>query len=82
MDNNCENNNKENLEEKDIKHDLHFYANNMKERKMVIKENLQSKKENKKDIRMRNDLQNLSDKINNVFNSFFDYYEKNKSNLK
>ena len=82
LDNNCENNNKENLEEKDIKHDLHFYANNMKERKMVIKENLQSKKENKKDIRMRNDLQNLNDKINNVFNSFFDYYEKNKSNLK
>ena len=82
LDNNFENNNKENLEEKDIKHDLHFYANNMKERKMVIKENLQSKKENKKDIRMRNDLQNLSDKINNVFNSFFDYYEKNKSNLK
>ena len=82
LDNNCANNNKENLEDKEIKHDLHFYANTMKERKMLVKENLQSKQENKSDISMRSDLENLNDKINNIFNSFFEYYEKNKNNLK
>ena len=82
LDNNCANNNKENLEDKEIKHDLHFYANTMKERKMLVKENLQSKQENKSDISMRSDLENLNDKINSVFNSFFEYYEKNKNNLK
>ena len=71
-----------NLEDKEIKHDLHFYANTMKERKMLVKENLQSKQENKSDISMRSDLENLNDKINNIFNSFFEYYEKNKNNLK
>ena len=70
------------LEDKEIKHDLHFYANTMKERKMLVKENLQSKQENKSDISMRSDLENLNDKINSVFISFFEYYEKNKNNLK
>ena len=75
----CIKNNKENIEENEIKHELHFFAKTMKERQMIIKENLQSKRGNKYDIRMRTDLQNLSDKMNNVFNNFFDYYEKNKS---
>ena len=54
----------------------------MKERKMLVKENLQSKQENKSDISMRSDLENLNDKINSVFISFFEYHEKNKNNLK
>ena len=72
------NNDKENTEEKEIKHDLHFYANTMKERQIIIKENLHSKKGNKIDLRMHNDLKNLDDKINKLFNSFFDYYQKKK----
>ena len=74
--------NKGKIAENEIKHDLHFYANTMKERQMIVKENLQNKKGNKIDIRMRNDLQNLNDKINNLFNCFFDYYEKNKDKMK
>ena len=74
--------NKGKIGENEIKHDLHFYANTMKERQMIIKENLLNKKWNKGDIRMRNDLQNLNDKINNLFNCFFDYYEKNKDKMK
>jgi hypothetical protein len=75
-------NNKGKIEEKEIKHDLHFYANTMKERQMVIKENLHNKKCNKKDLRMQNDLENLSEKINQVFNCFFDFYQKNNDKLK
>ena len=74
--------NKGKIGENEIKHDLHFYANTMKERQMIIKENLLNKKGNKGDIRMKNDLQNLNDKINNLFNCFFDYYEKNKDKMK
>ena len=75
-------NNKGKIEEKEIKHDLHFYANTMKERQMVIKENLHNKKCNKNDLRMQNDLENLSEKINQVFNCFFDFYQKNNDKLK
>ena len=75
-------NNKGKIEEKEIKHDLHFYANTMKERQIVIKENLHNKKCNKNDLRMQNDLENLSEKINQVFNCFFDFYQKNNDKLK
>ena len=75
-------NNKGKIEEKEIKHDLHFYANTMKERQMVIKENLHNKKCNKNDLRMQHDLENLSEKINQVFNCFFDFYQKNNDKLK
>jgi hypothetical protein len=71
------------IEEKEMKHDLHFYANTMKERQMIIKENLQSKKANKCDIRLQNELENLSDRINKLFNCYFDYYQqKNNKVLK
>ena len=82
INNTCANNkDKGNIEEKEMKHDLHFYANTMKERQMIIKENLQSKKGNKCDIRMQNELENLSDRINKLFNCYFDYYQqKNKNN--
>ena len=68
------------IEEKEIKHDLHFYANTMKERQMIIKENLQSKKANKCDIRLQNELENLSDRINKLFNCYFDYYQQKNNN--
>ena len=68
------------LEENEMKHDLHFYANTMKERQMIIKENLQSKKGNKCDLRIQNELQNLSDKINKLFNCYFDYYQQKNYN--
>ncbi len=82
INNACTNNkDKGKIEEKEMKHDLHFYANTMKERQMIIKENLQSKKGNKCDLRMQNELENLSDRINKLFNCYFDYYEqKNNSN--
>ena len=82
INNACTNNkDKGKIEEKEMKHDLHFYANTMKERQMTIKENLQSKKGNKCDLRMQNELENLSDRINKLFNCYFDYYEqKNNSN--
>ena len=71
------------IEEKEMKHDLHFYANTMKERQMIVKENLQSKKGNKGDMRTQSDLQNLSDRINKLFNCYFDYYQqKNNKVLK
>ena len=71
------------IEEKEMKHDLHFYANTMKERQMIVKENLQSKKGNKGDMRTLSDLQNLSDRINKLFNCYFDYYQqKNNKVLK
>ena len=82
MNNICTNNYKGKAEENEIKHDLHFYANTKKESQMILKENLQSKKGNNNDIRMRNDLKNLNDKINSLFHSFFDFYEKNKSKMK
>ena len=79
----CINNtDKAKLEEKEIKHDLHFYANTMKERQIIIKENLQCKKGNKNDLRMQNDLIHLEDKINQLFNSFFDYHQKNTNKIK
>ena len=66
-----------------MKHDLHFYANTMKERQMIVKENLQCKKGNKGDMRTQSDLQNLSDRINKLFNCYFDYYQqKNNKVLK
>ena len=71
---------KEKIEEKEMKHDLHFYANTMKERQMIIKENLQSKKANKCDIRLQNELENLSDRINKLFNCYFDYYQQKNNN--
>ena len=82
INNTCANNkDKGNIEEKEMKHDLHFYANTMKERQMIIKENLQSKKGNKCDTRMQNELENLSDRINKLFNCYFDYYQqKNNDN--
>ena len=82
INNTCTNNkDKGKIEGKEMKHDLHFYANTMKERQMIIKENLQSKKGNKCDLRMQNELENLSDRINKLFNCYFDYYEqKNNSN--
>ena len=71
------------IEEKEMKHDLHFYANTMKERQMIVKENLQSKKGNKGDMRTQSDLQNLSDRINKLFSCYFDYYQqKNNKVLK
>ena len=71
------------IEEKEMKHDLHFYANTMKERQMIVKENLQCKKGNKGDMRTQSDLQNLSDRINKLFNCYFDYYQqKNNKVLK
>jgi hypothetical protein len=77
INNTCENNKeKDKLEEKEMKHDLHFYANTMKERQMIIKENLQSKKGNKCDLRIQNELQNLNDRINKLFNCYFDYYQQ------
>ena len=82
INNTCTNNkDKGKIEEKEMKHDLHFYANTMEERQMIIKENLQSKKGNKCDLRMQNELENLSDRINKLFNCYFVYYEqKNNSN--
>ena len=81
INNTCANNkDKGKVEEKEMKHDLHFYANNMKERQMIIKENLQSKKGNKCDIRMQNELDNLSDRINKLFNCYFDYYQQKNNN--
>jgi len=81
INNTCASNkDKTKLEEKEMKHDLHFYANTMKERQMIIKENLQSKKGNKCDLRIQNELQNLSDKINKLFNCYFDYYQQKNYN--
>ena len=66
-------------EEKEIKHELHFYANTMKEREILLKESIKNKKEKNNDNVIKYELQNLNDRMNNIFNSFFDYYEKNNN---
>ena len=66
-------------EEKEIKHELHFYANTMKEREILLKESIKNKKEKNNDNVIKYELQNLNDRMNNLFNSFFDYYEKNNN---
>ena len=76
---NTNNNYKYDNEKKGIKHDLHFYANTMKEKQNELRENLKNKKGNNI---LQQELQNLSDKMNNLFHSFFDYYENNNSKLK
>ena len=73
---------KEKKEEKEIKHELHFYANTMKEKDIHLKENLANKKGKKSNNIIQNELQNLSDRMNNIFNSYFDFYEKNSSKMK
>ena len=67
---------KNNEKEKGINHELHFYANIMKEKDTQLKENLTKKEKNSNNNKIQNELQNLSERMNNIFNSFFDYYEK------
>lgn len=71
--------NKNNLLEKEIKHNLYFFNNNINENH--IKQENEKKKinrENNDKIELK--LRTINERINKIFNSFFDYYDKNNKN--
>lgn len=69
--------------DKEIKHNLYFYTNKMKDKQIQIKENTNNNKPNN-DSNLELDIkyQTLNQKINNLFNCFFDYYEQNNNQKK
>ena len=71
--------NKNNLLEKEIKHNLYFFNNNINENH-IKQENEKEKinRENNDKIELK--LRTINERINKIFNSFFDYYDKNNKN--
>lgn len=72
---------KKNLD-KEIKHNLYFYTNKIKEKQIQILENNNNNKPNN-NINLNLDLnyQTLNQKMNKLFDCFFDYYDQ-KTNQK
>ena len=72
---------KKNLD-KEIKHNLYFYTNKIKEKQIQILENNNNNKPNN-NINLNLDLnyQTLNQKMNKLFDCFFDYYDQ-KANQK
>ena len=71
--------NKNNLLEKEIKHNLYFFNNDINENH--IKQENEKKKinrENNDKIELK--LRTINERINKIFNSFFNYYDKNNKN--
>ena len=71
--------NKNNLLEKEIKHNLYFFNNNINENH-IKQENEKEKinRENNDKIELK--VRTINERINKIFNSFFDYYDKNNKN--
>ena len=73
-----ENSFKNNNLEKEINHNLFFYTKNKKEKQIQIIDNKSIK--NNSDVissKLDSEFQTLNDKVNKLFNCFFDYYDKN-----
>ena len=71
--------NKNNLLEKEIKHNLYFFNNKIKE-EHTKPENEKEKKISETDDKMEFKLRTINERINKIFNSFFDYYDRNNKN--
>ena len=71
--------NKNNLLEKEIKHNLYFFNNNIKENQIKL-ENEKEKINRENDDKIELKLRTINERINKIFNSFFDYYDKNNKN--
>ena len=73
-----ENSFKNNILDKEIKNNLFFYNNKIKERQIPIKDNKNVKKSNDANkLQLDIEYQTLNQRINKLFNCFFDYYEQN-----
>lgn len=69
--------------EKDIKHNLYFYTNKIKEKQVKIIDNKKTKKnDNVNSLQIDSEYQILNERVNKLFNCFFDYYDKNNQNEK
>ena len=67
--------------EKDIKHNLYFYTNKIKEKQVKIIDNKKTKKnDNVNSLQIDSEYQILNERVNKLFNCFFDYYDKNNQN--
>jgi hypothetical protein len=67
---------KKNLD-KEIKHNLYFYTNKIKEKQIEIKDNKNIKRSNYvKNFKLENEYKTLEEKIDKLFNNFFQLYDK------
>ena len=83
MNNKNENSFKKNNIEKDINHNLFFYTNNIKERLIQIMDTKNIKKDSEvNSTELDSEYQILNDRVNKLFNCFFDYYDKNNKKEK
>ena len=71
--------NKNNLLEKEIKHNLYFCNNKINDEN-AKPENEDEKIKRKNDNNIELKLRTINERINKLFNSFFDYYDNNKIN--
>ena len=70
--------NKKNILDKEIKNNLFFYNNKLKEKQIPIKDNKNLKKYNDANkILLDIEYQTLNQRMSMLFDSFFDYYDKN-----
>lgn len=72
--------NKNNLLEKEIKHNLYFCNNNIKE-KLPKLENGKEKINSEKNDNIELELRSINERINKIFNSLFEHYDKNNKNI-
>ena len=83
MNNKNENSFKKNNIEKDINHNLFFYTNNIKEKLTQIMDSKNIKKDSEANSsKLDSEYQILNDRVNKLFNCFFDIYDKNNKNEK
>ena len=65
----------------EINHNLYFYSNKMNEKLLQVLENKDKiKQKNESNINLDLKYKALNERINNLFNSYFDYYDKNNQN--
>ena len=78
-----ENSFKKNNLDKDINHNLYFYTNKVKEKQIQIMDNKYIKNSNNKgNFNLDLEYKTLNEKMNLLFNSFFDYYDRNNQSMK
>ena len=65
----------------EINHNLYFYSNKMNEKLVQVMENKEKiKQKNDNNINLDLKYKTLNERINNLFNCYFDYYDKNNQN--
>ena len=68
--------------DKEIKNNLYFYTNKIRDKQIQIKENKNNiKPDNDCNLELDLKYQTLEQKINKTFNCFFDYYEQNNNKI-